>query len=244
MNNVIILGAGRSGTSAIAGSFLGDFNRGGTLHLPNDANPRGFFESNNVNRINDDLLWMCKAVRTTRGLKQGWLTALDKSHLLCETTKNIEDRIENTIENKPVLLKDPRFSYTLPVWLRYLSNLKIVCVFRNPQQFLSSLLYHCKTQQYLKEIVVDPEFFQEVWISMYKYILKYYIRLNILFINYSEILYGDGLKKLSDFTGYKTNCNFPEKTLQRSNNNQQVAYNLLEVYEELCNLANCPEVLR
>jgi hypothetical protein len=243
MNNVIILGAGRSGTSAIAGSFIGNFNRGGTLHLPNDANPKGFFESNNVNRINDDLLWMCKAVRTTKGLKQGWLTVLDTNNLLCEATKNIEDRIENAVAEQPVLLKDPRFSYTLPIWLRYISKLKIVCVFRNPRQFISSLLHHCETQQYLKGIVVDPEFFQEVWISMYKYILKYYNRLDILFINYSEILYGDGLKKLSDFTGCETDYNFPEKALNRSNNNEQVTYNLLEVYEELCGLANCPKEL-
>jgi len=239
MNNVIILGAGRSGTSAIAGSFVGDFNRGGDLHLANDANPKGFFEANNVNRINNDLLWMCDAVRTTRGLKQGWLTVLDKKHLLCESTKDIEDRIESTVQKQPVLLKDPRFSYTLPIWLRYLPSVKVVCVFRNPQEFLSSMLHHCKTQQYLQDMVVDPGFFQEVWLSMYEYILKYYQKLDILFINYSEILYSDGLKRLSDFTGYETNNNFPEKTLHRSNNNSDVSYNLIEMYHKLCNLANC-----
>jgi hypothetical protein len=238
MNNVIILGAGRSGTSAIAGSFVGNFNRGGNLHPANDANPKGFFEANFVNRINDDLLWSCKEVETTRGLKQGWLTSLDKDVLIMSDSKDIEDRIESVCSNNPILLKDPRFSYTLPVWLRYINDPKIICVFRDPREFLSSMMHHCATQQYLKGMVVDSEFFQKVWLSMYTYILKNYLNLNMMFINYKDILEGDGLKRLSDYTGYLTDNNFPEKGLRRSNNNQEVAYNLTEMYSRLCSLAS------
>lgn len=233
MNNVIILGAGRSGTSAVAGSFIGNFNRGGPLHQPNIANPKGFFEANMINRINDDILWSCPNVITTKGLKQGWLSRLDGNIVISDISKDIENRIESSIKDQPVILKDPRFSYTLPIWLRYLNNLKIICVFRNPQQFLSSLIHHCKTQEYLRNLIIDEEFFQEIWLSTYTYILKNYSNIEILFIDYEDVLNNDGLERLSDFTGYKTNYNFPEKALQRSKNNQEVRYNLMEMYGTL-----------
>ena len=33
---------------------------------------------------------------------------------------------------QPLCLKDPRFSYTLPAWERYLGAFTVLCVFRDP----------------------------------------------------------------------------------------------------------------
>src|SRR3546814_18283334 len=58
MNNLIILGSGRSGTSAVAGLFrnVKDVFYGYDVLAPTDGNTTGYFEAEVVNAVNNVLL--------------------------------------------------------------------------------------------------------------------------------------------------------------------------------------------
>lgn len=242
MNNIIILGCGRSGTSMIAGSILTGngpkYNTGGKTHEPDKFNAKGYFESNAINRINNDILWSCPNVKTTEGLAQGWLSVLDSNKIITDVSKDIEHRIENVISQQPILFKDPRFSYTLPIWLRYLSDLKIICVFRHPKLTIQSIMYHCQNADYLKgKIKIDLDFCQKIYFSIYDYILKNYKLLDILCINRDQIVDGSGIQRLSDFIGHGINKNFADKELLHKGTNYldfHIDNKLIDLYNKLC----------
>jgi len=243
-NNIIILGSGRSGTSAVAGSIITGngpkYNTGGPTHKADKFNAKGYFESNAINNINNGILWSCPHVKTTEGLKQGWLSVLDKNHIISDVSHDIEDRIERVIKEQPVCLKDPRFSYTLPVWLRYLTNLKIICVFRHPKLAIQSIMYHCQNAEYLKgKIKIDLDFCQKIWVSIYEYILNNYKTLDVLYINYANFVVGKGEQKLSHFIGHKINVNFRDEKLVHfghKNLDFEINNKLTEIYLKLCEL--------
>ena len=57
MHNVIILGSGRSGTSMIAGALTkAGYYIGDNPYPPRKTNPKGFFETREVNHVNEILL--------------------------------------------------------------------------------------------------------------------------------------------------------------------------------------------
>jgi len=246
MNNIIILGCGRSGTSMVAGAIAAGqkYNMGGKTHPSNRFNEKGYFETNVVNKINDDILKSCPDFISTKGLWQGWLGTLSTNTLLY-SKKNIDDRINEVVKDQPFLLKDPRFSYTLSVWHRsYLNNIKLICVFRHPSEFLSSLIYHCQNAEYLKKVVVDQEFFEKIWFKTNNFILARYKNLNPLFINYNQVLYGNGLDKISDFIEDKVNKDFPSKRFRNARRGLEIKESTSALYDQLCCLADCPDELK
>ena len=123
--NCFILGCGRSGTSCLAGCITsnGGYNIGGKGHTGNQGNPRGYFETKEVNNINDTMLFEDKRSILTEGSRHGWLTRfpINESPQVLPDTMH---RIKAVTEKRPFCLKDPRFSYTLTVW-QYVSSLLV-----------------------------------------------------------------------------------------------------------------------
>ncbi len=247
MNNILVLGCGRSGTSAIAGSIITGngpkYNTGGPTHKADKFNAKGYFESNAINKINNDILWSCPHIKTTEGLAQGWLSVLDKDHIISYVSHGTENRIEQVIKEQPICLKDPRFSYTLPVWLRYLKDLKIICVFRHPKLAVQSILYHCENAEYLKgKIKINLDFCQKIWFSIYEYILNNYKTLDVLYLSCNQMTSDSGRQRLSDFIGHEINKDFVDKELLHNSLNHldftRIDTGLMQIYNELCRLAN------
>jgi hypothetical protein len=244
-HDIVILGCGRSGSSMVAGSIFstGKYSMPGIMHPANEFNPKGFFETNLINKINDDILYSCEELETTQGIKQGWLSILPENTIL-KTYGFIDSRILEASKNKPFLCKDPRISYTLNCWLPFLKQPKIICVFRHPSEFLSSLIYHCQNAEYLKRVVIDQEFFEKIWFKTNNFILARYKDLNIMFTNYNQILYGDGLDGISDFIESKIDKDFPSKRLRNSGRGLEVQESTLSLYNKLCDLSGCPKEIR
>lgn len=242
-SNVIVLGCGRNGTSMVAGSIARKgYSVGGEAHKSNPANPKGFFETNLVNRINNELLWKTPGIETTQGIPQGWLTSLPITQEIGLPSETILLDMKEATKLKPFCIKDPRMSYTLSAWRTVLENVKVICMFRHPGEFLNSLITHCKTQEYLKDIVIDEEFFQNIWLSMYNYIISNHVKNHdILFVNYDQVLFDDGLDKISEFIGCEIDRTFPEKELKRSKRLREVRPELIELYDRLLCLANYPK---
>lgn len=121
---------GRSGISMLAGTLVkAGYFMGKDQYAAHPSNPKGFIEYADVNGINEQLLagivpgrsrfisrWFFK----DRPLQnQSWLAQLPPATRF-DVTPELEIRIRNLTSRKPFCPKDPRFSYTLPVWRPFL----------------------------------------------------------------------------------------------------------------------------
>src|SRR5438105_10232021 len=111
MRNCLILGSGRSGTSMLAGMLRGAaYYMGAHLIPADDGNPKGYFEDDEINAINEALL----APVTPRFLRPSygwrWLAQVPVgTPLTCPA--DIAERIEAQTRRVPFAFKDPRFCY-------------------------------------------------------------------------------------------------------------------------------------
>jgi len=235
MKNVIILGSGRSGTSMLAGSlanagfYLGDY---ANYLGKNKANPKGFFEDYEVNTINEDILKKTipftipekirrKYFKSFTFYRARWLARIP-AFIKIRTNKSIDNRIMKVINNEPFCLKDPRFSYTLPIWQKYFNvNTRYIVVFREPNKTAESIVRECKESLALKPIKMDKKSALSVWEFMYNNILKNYAadsnKQNWMFIHYNQIFDVQKVKELESFIDCKIDLSFPDKKISRSN---------------------------
>src|SRR5438874_1599214 len=153
MRNCLILGSGRSGTSMIAGLLrdVGYF-MGNNLIGPKPENPKGMFEDREINRINEDILASIEnpllrllpanIFRSKLRYGQRWLARIPAGTPMAGSA-SIERRIRSQLKQEPYCIKDPRLSYTLPVWRPFLSDPLLICVFREPARTANSVVRTC-----------------------------------------------------------------------------------------------------
>lgn len=248
MQNVIILGSGRSGTSMVAGTlakagyFIGDH-----LHPPRHSNPKGFFESPEINGINEELIaqvipkrplilgkWFFRD-RPVYG--QRWLASMSLDTKIQSPPKLIE-RIKRVTQKEPFCFKDPRFCYTLPVWRPYLNNTVFLCVFRHPAVTAKSILKECDDMKYLHSLSINFNRALSIWTLMHRHVLEIHRHEGKwLIMHFNQILDEDGLNRIEKFTGAKVDRSFPEVSLRRTECSSQVPSDTMKVYKELCKLA-------
>jgi hypothetical protein len=246
--NVMILGSGRSGTSMLAGTlgkagyFMGD-----NLYPARDSNPKGFFEDPFVNGINERLLepLSFRSSHPIRGLfrdypltyGQRWLERVPLGTSIPVSAAPIE-QIKEVTQRNPFCFKDPRFSYTLPVWRPYLENTVYLCIFRDPGATAISIIKECKDIEYLAGVVMNFDIAIEVWTLMYRHILEVHRHDGEwLFLHYNQMMDEKILDKLEAFTGATADRSFPDKCLRRSHSNRAIPRIAKTVYSELCELA-------
>jgi len=248
MYNTIITGCGRSGTSMVAGSIASCYkNLGGTPHQPNEENPKGFFETNLINRINDSIISNSPGHIYPFQQFQGWLTLLDPNATL--GLKNfIQKEMALITQETPFSFKDPRFCYTLEAWRHLLSNTKYICVFRHPIETISSLIGHAQRAPYLKGLVLTEEYCNKLWNTMYKWILQRQSKHGEwLFIHRNQAMIKEGLEKIDKFLEIETDKTFPDQALiryKKENINKNLSEETYIIYEELCKRAEYLEVLK
>lgn len=258
MKNCLILGSGRSGTSMLggilhqAGYFMGD-----KLYLPRESNPRGFFEWKEINGINEDILSFYgggftgaikkkvfkKHTVKSPGKNQRWLLSLPP-HIpvtYCDTA--LEERIKTVIQRGPFCYKDPRFSYTLPVWRRFLEpGTVFICVFRDPGVTVESILKECASREYLADLSMDGKSAYSVWRNVYSRILSYgdSAHNGFFFVHYNQVYDGSALPALADLLGVKLNHDFVDKTLNRTvaHDSRPVPADVRKIYNRLCEAAD------
>ena len=139
---VVVLGMHRSGTSALARviSLLGA-TLPKTLMPPSDANPRGYFESERLFELHEEIM---------RSAGTAWfeLAPFPADWMNSPIAEGWVDRLAEALtaefEDSPLfVLKDPRMSRLLPIWLRVFERLEIkpsyVLPVRNPLEVAASL---------------------------------------------------------------------------------------------------------
>lgn len=258
MHNAFILGSGRSGTSMVAGTLSkAGYFMGKDFWPTRDANPKGFFEDREINEINEDILapvipprlnFFGKTFFRHRPLKwQRWLAHLPNSVQL-QASSEIEQRIQRIVQNEPFCLKDPRFSYTLPIWKPFLKDTIYICVFRDPGSTALSIFKECQQVPHLKDkvkgIKISLHQALKIWTAMYACILKNHYpenQENWLFLHYNQALTEEGLNKLESFTKAPVDRSFPDASIRRSFSTLTIPRKTSQIYQQLCQLANYQE---
>ncbi len=262
MNSVIIAGAGRSGTSMLAGTLARSGYFIGTDYLPpRDSNPKGFFEGREINIVNEQILETSLSIgqriqqpilRLARALRLPWRNALaqptrGESWLLpiplsarIRGNAPIEEQISTLTAQAPFCFKDPRFSYTLPVWRPHLDLERTVflCIFRNPAETAASIARECRVQPYLRGIRIPSDRLLELWRLMYRHILeRNRAHGRWMFVHYAQVFDEAFLPRLAAFTGAKIDPDFPDTALHRSRPEIELDSETRSLYAKLCDLA-------
>lgn len=154
---LLVAGMHRGGTSACTRviNLMGAKLPGNLMAAHQDFNPKGFWESNDVVELNEVLL---------SAAKTSWQDPLeiDFSIISSETRATFKSKLQqflsaNQFSREPFVLKDPRISRLLPLWISALSELgypvKIIIPVRNPADVAASLKnrdnYSSETSAYL-----------------------------------------------------------------------------------------------
>ncbi|MFO7534595.1 MAG: hypothetical protein R6X19_02755 [Kiritimatiellia bacterium] len=231
MKNCLILGSGRSGTSMVAGSLRNaGYNMGAGLKEGTPSNPLGYFESAEINDLNEALLAPVAAGLAGRpvtawklphpplGTDQHWLACLPPEAGV-PSVPNLESSLAAAAARTPFCYKDPRFSYTLPVWRPHLAGPEAVyvCVFRQPGRTVNSILKDCGERDYLRGLPLPPAYLWQVWIQMYDRVVRVHRRRGKwLFLHYDQVAAGGGLRRLARFLEAPVDAGFPTPALNRS----------------------------
>lgn len=253
MRNIIILGSGRSGTSLLAGSFRNSgYYIGRDYISPRNSNPKGFFEGQEINRINETILTQSGFIRPwAKGQKgraalifgsiptsgQLWLARvpLDGKIVCSDDTMK---RIAEQTSYAPYCFKDPRFSYTLPAWRPYLKNTVFLCIFRHPAATVESIMKECKTVPYLSSLRMNPGIAEEIWRLQYRHILeRHYHEGDWLLIHYEQMFDNSVRVKLSNAIGASIDHDFADPRLSRSKSLARIQDCTQRIYSQLCALA-------
>lgn len=252
MKNVIILGAGRSGTSAVAGMLArAGYYMGDNLWPARPMNPRGFFEDRDVNHINERLIesawrrrykWLPRFLRPRQpGEWQRWLAAAPVGMTFRERP-NLRDPIRRLTAQHPFCLKDPRFCYTLPVWLPHLTNTVFVCVFRDPASAAESIVKACRTDPDMRGYRIGFRRALRVWTLMYRHVLEHHCRHgDWLFLDYNQLMDGTAAGRLARFTGATVDATFVDASLRRAASDRRVPATARAIYRQLRALSSASE---
>ncbi|RWR07267.1 hypothetical protein [Paenirhodobacter populi] len=181
---VLVLGMHRSGTSLLAGVLHSLGCQGPkTPVAANDRNPKGYFESQPIFRLNDEIL-------AAAALKWDDWRPLDPGWQLSPRFNEFRDRAAELIEaeygrSSLIYLKDPRICRILPLWRQVLEDngYRVVCIHthRSPVEVATSL-------EQRRNIEVDPSIGMLVWL---RYVLEAEANsrdLPRIFTSYSRIL--------------------------------------------------------
>lgn len=257
MKNCLITGFGRSGTSLMAGLLHSNgYFLGNNLYTPRFSNPKGFFENDFINGINESILESYdynKVPVEFRKFKEKhspfnpdyghrWLSFIEEKTKIECNNQNIIEKIKKATKNINFAYKDPRFNYTLGVWSNFITNdTLIICVFRNPSVVFDSVLKECKNADYLSNFYINPEIIEKLWYNSYSYILNHFykkISNQIYFINYEQLINHDAKELLNKLLETNLDFSFADNSLNRSIAKFDISANSVCLYKELCKLAN------
>lgn len=246
-DRLFVLGAGRSGTSLVAGLFRrSGLYMGDAPYKSRQANPHGFFEDREVNSINEALLASCLPQRVESGVcghghdvpgeGQRWLARLP-AEITPLATANQSSRIRAVLAKGATCLKDPRFCYTLPAWWAALESgarVHHICVFRHPSVVASSVLRECRSAPYLANLAISPELIFANWCLLYRHVLQKHAQSGAwFFVAYDHLFQASTLDHIEAFSGHELDRTLVEPALNRSRAEQATSAEAEAIYQQL-----------
>jgi hypothetical protein len=225
-----------------AGYYMGD-----KLWGPRESNPLGFFEDEEINAINEELIANVTKARPSGvvgGLYrnrptfgQRWLARVPVGTVI-RSTPDLDGRMAAEAEHESFCFKDPRFCYTLPAWRPFVGDAALLCIFREPARTARSILKECETP-YLHSLSIDFDGALEVWTLMYRHVLESHRHEGEwVFVHYDQVFDGSAAPALRKALDVEPDFDFPEQSLRRSSDDGDAGAEAMEVYRELCRLAS------
>lgn len=235
--SAVVVGAGRSGTSLVAGLLVdaGFTVDHADLIPPSDANPTGYFEQLSVNRLNDELLaphLALSAVSVPRRLS--WLAALPIATPIGPEPRLFK-RMAGTLPPGRFCLKDPRLSYTLDAWRPVIGEADLICVFRDPARFAHSIFRDARRDPGCYRGYPDsPHAVWAMWTSCYDRILnRHSTRGHWLFTDADDLVATGETDRLAAFLDTPVSCERISRVLCRSRPLHPVPRATRRVYDAL-----------
>ena len=225
--SVLICGAGRSGTSCLAGMFGPETHcHGDDLYEPSPSNPKGFFENRQVNDLNESIMMMSAVAHVgadaTRALLQGftpgqlWLARFPDAMPARWNADQSRD-IAQAISRAPFCLKDPRFSITAQAWLEQVPDAALLSIHRAPAVTAESVLRECRSVTYLRDFRISVADAFAVWSQTYRRIIKLYRSgADVVFLRYEDLFDADRLALLERHVRAPLHQQFAERSLNRT----------------------------
>jgi hypothetical protein len=240
VRNCIVLGSGRSGTSMVAGALVGQgYFMGHDLYIePRGSNPKGFFEDRHINAINELLLAEVPEAASF-AFGQRWLACVPVGAEI-RMTDELGSWIEDNVSRQPFAFKDPRFCYTLPAWVPFLTSTVFVCVFREPARTARSIVTECRQAEYLRGVEMDFAAAVAVWRGAYSHVLQHRRVGEWIFVHYEQLLDRSAFPRLEEALGARLDPSFVDPSLRRSTADGAVGAKAATLYRELCRLAGYP----
>lgn len=228
MVNILILGAGRSGTSMVAGLFRNSGTyQGARPVVPTESNPRGYYEDIDVNGLNDDIIESLIAASPltrlrnllrwkSRWSRQTYWLYSPRRAVLPAPTGALATRIQKQLAVRPFCYKDPRFSLTLPAWVPFLPHDTVfLVVFRAPALTVASTMRDVTTV-YQPALDIPPRHVWRAYIHTYERLLAWADSERWLFVHYDTVLDGSALGTIRGFTGLGIDASELDPALNRS----------------------------
>lgn len=228
---------------------------GNNLYPPRHSNPKGFFECETINSINEKILkpydyylgnedfpkWEKSYSPFYPGEGHRWISLIGDGTQIVSDDNTVFESIKNAVGISGFAYKDPRFNYTLDVWMPFLPvDCVFVCMFRNPSETVESVLKECASAEYLADFAIQRELAEELWFNSYQHLLrmvKKFSERSFLFVHYNQLLSGTVTEQLSTVLHTKISNHFAESLLYRTRSRYIVPPKIREVYLELCDLA-------
>jgi hypothetical protein len=201
VTSVVIAGAPRSGTSMLAEAFVRAGHRVGDRLIPaSPENPNGFFESLAVNAANDDLLATLDTVEgTVRPPRHLWWLGAFVGPTAPDAGAATAAQRARLVPEDPFVVKDPRFSHTMPSWPTLGCALRIVMV-RAPGEVAASLRSMSVVVRSNPPFDASTAHCGAMWTAMYASTLEWSDE-STIFVDVRAVRAGTALAHLSEITG-------------------------------------------
>ena len=205
-SDVVVVGAPRSGTSMLAGLFVDAGHHPGRRMIPpGPSNPAGFHEDLDVNAANDDLLatldttpWPGTAV-PPRHLR--WLGAYDG----WVRGPGPEAGLRALVPDRPYVLKDPRFCYSLPAWSAVLPEVLVVVIVRHPVEVVASVRsMAAREPETFEGFDVTVDHLHAMWVAMHEAVLAWVdtdAPGPVVFVDCDDVRSGEAVPWLAEVSG-------------------------------------------
>lgn len=218
---VIVTGAGRSGTSAVARVLHeSGVPMGESFAPPSERNPVGFYEELPVCDLNDRIMKECGIDRLERWPGRATMLAIGAQYAAAMRVLAANETVGGW--------KDPRFGATLEAWLPQLRSApKIVLCLRSPEAFVRSV-----TRVYG---LVEREAVDRRWANLHRRLLDVIrdYRLDAICIEYERLMAhpNETVAELSRFVGHPLDARFIESEARHYHYEVPARYTAL--YEEV-----------
>ena len=217
LKGCFVLGSPRSGSSMLVGLISGDlFFNGDNLLKKDELSPKGYLESLDIIYLHDDIIH--QSLNEHEFPKElpyhaCWALSIEKP-LEIKINSIQKSKIKEYKSKKLFCYKDPRLSYTLPVWNVKSSEYAKMVIFREPEKSIESIIVAAK---HLHNIDLSSSQAEKIWFSMYSSIirnLKGYS--NVIYIHFDDVFTQDGINKIKKVVGTSLDICFPDRRISKS----------------------------